>query len=156
MNTYPVIEKDGPRRVPPNLADYDGTLQRFDWAQVEGELDGLHAVARGDDARAAVVVAGGEGAGGGQPGADAWGSAGSARSPRGRNRGRGEEAATVEMGGDSGWPVGCGAHAHSVPETGGRVTPGRGDRAPPASGLGREPDGQGVGVRLAPHEADEA
>ncbi len=41
MNTYPVIEKGGPQRVPPNLADYDGTLRRFDWAQVEGELDWL-------------------------------------------------------------------------------------------------------------------
>ena len=41
MNTYPVIEKGGPQRVPPNLGDYNDTLRHFDWAQVEGELDWL-------------------------------------------------------------------------------------------------------------------
>ena len=41
MTSYPVIEKPGPFRVPPNLAHYDATVSAFDWAQVERELDWL-------------------------------------------------------------------------------------------------------------------
>jgi acetyl-CoA synthetase len=41
MEAHPVIEKPGPFRVPPNLADYDATTAAFDWSQAEQELDWL-------------------------------------------------------------------------------------------------------------------
>jgi acetyl-CoA synthetase len=36
-----IIEKPGPFRVSPNLADYDSTYNGFDWASVEKEIDFL-------------------------------------------------------------------------------------------------------------------
>ena len=41
MQSYLVIEKPGPHRVKPNLADYDATVGTFCWDQVERELDWL-------------------------------------------------------------------------------------------------------------------
>ena len=41
MQSYPVIEKSGPYRVTPNLADYDAAIEGFNWDEVEQELDWL-------------------------------------------------------------------------------------------------------------------
>ena len=41
MTTHPTIEKPGPFKAAPNLADYDAAVAQFDWAQVERELDWL-------------------------------------------------------------------------------------------------------------------
>ena len=41
MQSYPVIEKSGPHRVAPNLANYDATVESFSWDEVERELDWL-------------------------------------------------------------------------------------------------------------------
>ena len=41
MQSYPIIQKPGPHRVQPNLADYDDAVKSFGWDQAERELDWL-------------------------------------------------------------------------------------------------------------------